>query len=292
MSKKSTALTQSVSRAAMCLLGTAALMLPMATPVGAEPGFNPVIIRGAGTPQSTQLRLAYQATFANGSLDPTPDLLGIGAMQPGDPLIPDSNPTISFAPGEAIVSIHRPLGLSPDDIPSESLFARPVDFGPGSIVRIQATFIAPVGPYATTGGFAIGLGGRTGGKDDLLTETRVFTTVNVRPNQVVRLNVPFGSVETRNTVLPQSVKDAIFSTTDPQPFTLTLTIDRVNGTGKSELKVGDQVFTLTFTLADFRKDGGPTITAVGPGIAVNSNGPGQTASVHVRDFRIYTNVGG
>jgi hypothetical protein len=25
---------------------------------------------------------------------------------------------------------------------------------------------------------------------------------------------------------------------------------------------------------------------------VNSNGPGQTASVHVRDFRIYTNIGG
>jgi hypothetical protein len=54
----------------------------------------------------------------------------------------------------------------------------------------------------------------------------------------------------------------------------------------------DQVFTLHFTLADFLADGGPTITAVGPGIAVNSNGPGQTASVHVRDFRIYTNVGG
>ena len=293
MSNTSTAFTpRLLSRAVIGLLGSAAFMLPLATPVGAEPGFNPVIIRGAGPSHSAQLRLAYQATFANGSLDPTPDFLGVGAMQPGDPLIPDSNPTVSFVPGEAVVSIHRPLGLSPDEIPSESLFARPVDFGPGSIVRIQATFIAPVGPYATTGGFAIGLGGRTGGKDDLANETRVFTTVNVRPNQLVRLNVPFGSVETRNTVLPQAVKDAIFSTTDPQPFTLTLTIDRVSGTGKSELKVGDQLFTLTFTLADFLKDGGPTITAVGPGIAVNSNGPGQTASVHIRDFRIYTNVGG
>jgi hypothetical protein len=292
MSNTSTELAQRVSRAAMCLLGTAALMFPIATPVGAEPGFNPVIIRGAGTPNSTQLRLVYQATFANGSLEPTPDLLGVGAMVPGDPLIPDSNPTVSFAPGEAVVSIHRPLGLSPDDIPSETLWALPVNFGRGSIVRIKATFIAPVGPYATTGGFAMGLVGRTGAKDDLAAETRVATTVNVRPNQLVRLNVPFGSVETTNMVLPQSVKDAIFSTTDPQPFTLTLTIDRTNGTGKSELKVGDQVFTLTFTLADFLKDGGPTITAVGPGIAVNSNGPGQTASVHVRDFRIYTNVGG
>jgi hypothetical protein len=31
---------------------------------------------------------------------------------------------------------------------------------------------------------------------------------------------------------------------------------------------------------------------VGPGIAVNSNAPGQTASVHIRDFRIYANTGG
>ena len=88
------------------------------------------------------------------------------------------------------------------------------------------------------------------------------------------------------------MKDAIFSTTDPQPFTIELTIDRKLGTGTAKLMVIDQVFSLTFTLADFLADGGPTTTAVGPGIAVNSNGPGQTASVRVREFRIYTNVGG
>jgi hypothetical protein len=93
-------------------------------------------------------------------------------------------------------------------------------------------------------------------------------------------------------VLPQAAKDAIFSTTDPQPFTLELTIDRTKGKGAAKLTVADQVYSLSFTLADFLTDSGPTITAVGPGIAVNANGPGQTASVHVRDFRIYTNVGG
>jgi hypothetical protein len=93
-------------------------------------------------------------------------------------------------------------------------------------------------------------------------------------------------------VLPQAVRNAIFSTTDPQPFTLELTIDRKLGKGTAKLTVIDQVFSLNFTLADFVADGGPVITAVGSGIAVNSNGPGQTASVHVRDFRIYTNVGG
>ena len=279
-----------LARAGICLLGTAALMLPVPTPAGAKP---PVVIRGIpSAPASTELPLAYLASFPKGSLEPSLDKLNAGAMVPGDPLIPDSNPTVSALPGEVLVSIHRPIGLSPDDIPSESIWATPVDFGPGSVVRIRATFIAPVGPYATTGGFAIGLGARTGGKDDLATETRVFATVNVRPNQLVRFQLPFGSVETRNTVLPQAVKDAIFSTTDPQPFAIELTINRRNGTGTAKLMVIDQVFSLSFTLADFRADGGPTITAVGPGIAVNANGPGQTASVHVRDFRIYTIVGG
>lgn len=294
MSKKTIAATQEVfARVSICLVGAAAFMLPPTTPADAKPGFHPEIIRGTGRVDPVNLPLAYLATFPGGSLDPSVDKLNAGAMVPGDPLIPDSNPTVSAAPGEVVVSIHRPLGLSPDDIPSESIFAEPVNFGPGSVVRIKTTFIAPVGPYATTGGFAIGLGARTGGKDDLATETRVFATVNARPHQLVRFQVPFGAVEETNTVLPQAVKDAIYSTTDPQPFTIELTIDRTTSPAKgtAKLTVIDEVFTLAFTLEDFLADGGPTITAVGPGIAVNANGPGQTASVHVRDFRIYANVG-
>jgi hypothetical protein len=278
------------SRVGMCLLGTAALVT-LATASDAQSGWHPQIIRGAGQANPGVLRLAYQASFPNGSLDSSVDHLGAGPMVPGDPLIPDSDPTVSALPGEVVVSIHRPVGLSPDLIPSESIWATPVHFGPGSVVRISATFRAPVGPLPG-GGFAIGLVGRTGAKDDLPNETRIATTINVRPGFLVRLNVPFGSTAPTNMVLPQAVKDAIFSTSDPQPFTLTLTVDRIHGTGKSVLKVGDQVFSLSFVLADFVADGGPTITAVGPGIAVNSNGAGQTASVHVRDFRIYANVGG
>jgi hypothetical protein len=281
---------KAVARLGLCLLGAAAFV-PLTAASEAKPGFHPVIIRGTGSPAS-ELNLAYLATFAKGSLEPSVDKLNLGPMVPGDPLIPDSNPTVSPLNGEVLVSIHRPLGLSPGDIPSESIFAEPVNFGPGSVVRIKATFIAPVGPYATTGGFAIGLGARTGGKDDLATETRVFATVNARPNQLVRFQIPFGSVEERNTALPQDVKDAIYSTTDPQPFTVELTIDRKQGKGTAKLMVIDQVFSLDFTLSDFLADGGPIITAAGPGIAVNANGPGQTASVRVRDFRIYTDVGG
>jgi hypothetical protein len=292
MCNKTSKRTQKVfSRLGMCLLCSGGFIATLATASDAQSNWNPEVIRGAGTTNAAVLRLAYQASFPNGSLDSSVDHLGVGPMVPGDPLIPDSNPTVSSLPGEILVSIHRPLSLAPDLIPSESVWATPVDFGPGSVVRISATFRAPVGPIPG-GGFAFGLNARTGAKDDLGTETRIATTINVRPGFLVRLNVPFGSTQGTAMVLPAAVRDAIFSTSDPQPFTLSLTINRVRGTGKSVLKVGDQVFSLPFVLSDFRADGGPTITAVGPGIAVNSNGPGQTASVHVRNFRIYTNVGG
>ena len=281
-----------LARAAMCFLGTASIMVPAAIAADAKSG--PVVIRGIpASPVSSELRLAYLATFPNGSLEPAVDRLEAGKMQVGPTLIPDTNPTFTPLRGEVLVGITRPVGLAPDLIPSQSIWATPVDFGPSSISRIRATFIAPAGPYATTGGFAIGIVAKTGGKDDLgESEPKIAVTVNARPNQVTRFQVPFGSADPRNMVLPQAVRDAIYSPTDPQPFTIELTIDRKEGTGTAHLTVMDQVFSLLpFRLADFLADGGPTITAIGPGIAVNSNAPGQTASVHVRDFRISANVG-
>ena len=273
----------------ICLLGAAALMAP----VGTIAEGNPLVVRGIpNAPASSELRLAYLASYPKGSLSPSLDKLNAGPMVPGDPLIPDSDPTVTPLAGEVLVSIHRPVDLSPELIPSESVWATPVNFGPGSVSRIKATFIAPVGPYATTGGFAMGLVARTGAKDDLTSDTRIAATLNVRPHQLVKFQIPFGSVETRNTVVPDEVKNAIFSTTDPQPFTIEITIDRKLGKGTAKLMVIDQVFSLDFTLQDFLADSGPVITAVGPGIAVNANGPGQTASIHIRDFRIYTNIGG
>jgi hypothetical protein len=281
------------ARAAIC---AAACVCVSVTASDAKAGPGPAVIRGIPTPAGaapapSEQPLAYLATFPNGTLQPSIDRLEAGAMQPGDTGIAGSNPTFTPLKGEFLVGITRPVDLPADDTPAATIWATPVEFGPGSILRIRATFIAPVGPLPG-GGFAMGVGAKTGGKDDLPTEPRVFTTVNVRPGYLVRLNVPFGSVETTNTVLPAEIKDLIFSTTDPQPFTLELTIDRVHGTGASKLTVGDKVVgPLTFHLADFLADSGPVITAVGSGIAVNANGPGQTASVHVQDFRIYTSAG-
>lgn len=279
------------ARTGICLLGTAALMLPLATPSDAMSGFAPVVIRGAGTQDTAELKLAYLATFPKGSLEPSVDRLNVGPMQPGPTSIPNTNPTFQPVPGGIRVGISRPADLPPDQIPANGLWATPVNFGPGSVSRIRATYIAPIGPLPG-GGFAIGINAKTGGTDDLPTDTRIAVTVNMRPGFLVRFQVPFGSVEETNMVLPQAAKDAIYSTTDPQPFTIDLTIDRATGKATAKLLVADQVYTLNFTLEDFRANDGPPITAVGPGIAVNANAPGQTASVIVREFRIYSPIGG
>ena len=139
-------------------------MLPVATPADAEP----VIIRGI---PSTGLRPNYglpiwQASRTDRLSHPSIEM-SAGAMQPGDTGIPDSNPTIEPASGLDPCQDHRDQSaFDPDLIPSESLWATPVDFGPGSVSRIRATFIAPVGPIPG-GGFAMGVNAKTGNKDDL-----------------------------------------------------------------------------------------------------------------------------
>ena len=271
---------------AICLLAAGASIMGPARPVDAAP--LPEVIRGIPSSAAPgAMQLTYQASFPNGSLASSVDRFGIGPLQPGDTGIANSNPVIDKRPGEIFLSISRPVGLEPDVIPAMGVWATPVDFGPGSVTRIRATYIAPVGPLPG-GGFAIGVNAKTGDQHDLASDTRIAVTVNVRPGFVVRLNVPFGATEPTAMPLPQAAKDAIFSATDPQPFTIELTVDRTTGKGTAKLMVADQTYALEFELADFREDGGPAITAVGPGLAVNANAPGQTASVRVRDFRIYT----
>ena len=255
------------SRLGRYLIGTAVLTLPAPTPTYAAPGFHPVIIRGAGREEPVNLTLAYLASFQNGSFDPSLDKLNAGPMLPGDTQIPDSDPIVSFAPGEVVVSIHRPVDLSPDVIPAESVWTTPVDFGPGSIFRIRATYIAPVGPLPG-GGFAIGLIAKVGNNDDIQTEPKIGATVNVRPGFLVRFGASFGNTEPARVVLPDEVKNAIFSTTDPVPFTIDLTVDRTKSpaTATAKLMVLDQVFTVPFELSEFLADSGPTVSSVGPGI--------------------------
>ena len=286
MSNAASRMTRKVlARAGMCLLGTVGLM---ATTGDAKPRSLPIVIRGipSTAPALDELKLAYLANFSNGSLDAAVDKLGAGALQYGPFNVPNGNPVIEPRPGEIFLSVFRPVGLDPDTIPASGVWATPVNFGPGTVSRIRATFIAPVGPIPS-GGFAIGVNGKTGDENDLAADTRIGATVNVRPDFLVRFGAPFGAAAPARVVLPEDVKAAMFSTTGPQPFTIELTVDRKEGTGLAKLMVIDQVFEVPFVLSTFPANSGPAITAVGPGIAVNSNAPGQTASVRVREFRIY-----
>jgi hypothetical protein len=126
------------------------------------------------------------------------------------------------------------------------------------------------------------VGARTGDNDDLFTETRVGVSLQVRGTSL-RFNSPGGGP---GTDLPPEVYNEIFSSTDPQPFTLELLVDRINGAGKVSIKVGDRVFSRAVTFPAFPATSGPSITAVGPSLGIAS-APGQTASVHLREFRIY-----
>jgi hypothetical protein len=167
-------------------------------------------------------------------------------------------------------------------VASVAVFAtEKVNFGPGTIFEARATFINPDGPHGSTDIWAIVVGAKTGDNDDLFTDTRVGVSLQVRGTSL-RFNSPGGGP---GPDLPQEVYDQIFSLTDPQPFTLELVVDRINGAGKVTLRVGDRVFSRNVTFAAFPANSGPAITAVGPSLGIVS-APGQTASVQLREFRI------
>ena len=184
------------------------------------------------------------------------------------------------------MSVTRPTTLL-SGVVSSGLFATNVNFEQGSLLGLQATFVAPVGP--SSGGWAAGaLNARTGDESDLAGEIRVNATLNVRAGGTARLNVPFGAVSQTFIDVPAPVYAAIFRPDNPEPFTLQLLVDRRTGNGRASLRVGDfPILSRSFQLSQFQSHSGPAISAVGPTIA-NANASGQTVSVHLRDFRIYT----
>ena len=234
------------------------------------------------------LQLVYHATFANGSLDSAVDPLRIGELKFGDSGQFANNPSWTPSKGEFLVGVSRPPNASGAGSTSVAgIYATPVDFDVGSIVALRATFVAPVGPHDATDVWAVAVIVRPGGLDPLVDAPVAAATLQVRGSGV-RLNAPGaapGSVGLPN--VPQEVYDAIFNPTDPEPFTLELLIDRKDGRGEAHLKVGDAVYTRTYDLAVFRADSGPKIMNVGANVAI-ATGPGKTASVRMRDFKIYT----
>lgn len=228
-----------------------------------------------------QPRLGYLATFANGSLEPALDQLGFGSLQAGHSQDSNTFPSWTRVGGDLVIQVTRPADLV-GGVASVGVFAtEEVNFGPGTIFEARATFIKPVGPHGSTDIWAVVVGARTGDNDDLFAETRVGVSLQVRGTSL-RFNSPGGGP---GTDLPPEVYNEIFSLTDPQPFTLELLVDRINGAGKVSIKVGDRVFSRAVNFPAFSAISGPPITAVGPSLGIVS-APGQTASVYLREFRI------
>ena len=119
----------------------------------------------------------------------------------------------------------------------------------------------------------------------IFADTRITATLQIR-RAGARLNVVGASSPLNLPNVPQEIYDAIFDPIDPQPFALELLVDLTTGDGSAALLVGESVFFGDFQLTAFDSDAGPPITAVGPSIAI-ANAPGLSASVRVRDFKIF-----
>lgn len=227
-------------------------------------------------------RLVYNSSFGDFSLSPSLDTHEFGTLQPGDTEVEGANPTVTTGDGEVVLSVTRPADLAGGVVVSSGLYVTDVGFGKGTIWGLQGTFVRPVGPIS--GGWAAVLNARTGDERDLPGEIRVNASLNVRPGEMARLNVPFGATSQTSVDVPPPMYDAIFR--HDEPFTLQLLIDRISGNGTASLKVGDfPLLSKTFQLSQFQANSGPDIEAVGPAVA-NANAPGQV-SVRVRGFRIY-----
>jgi len=242
-----------------------------------EEAYTEAALQSASKPQ-----LAYLANFHHGSYDPSVDKLALGSLKEGSAGVPDSFPTWTPKDGAVELKVTKPSAAS--ELASAGLFVTggAVDFGPGSYLDIQATFVAPRGPQEAGVLWAVTIQARTGGTADLGTETRAAVTFQVR-GPAARMNVR-GIVGTAREEIPPATYDAIFAA-DPKPFTLQLIVDRISGKGSASFKCGGVHFTKDVTFAAFKENSGPAITAIGATLAIDT-ADHETASVEVREFRI------
>ena len=235
----------------------------------------------AAAQQADDLQIGYLAGFTQGSLEPTLDRVGFGAMEEGHSQHTGNNPAWIPDGGDMIVKVTRPANLT-GSVASAGVFATSVRFGPAAIFKTSATFIRPEGPDGISDTWAIVLAARTGDHDDLFEEARAAVSLQVR-GRSLRFNAP-GSGTPGPDV--SEVYDEIFAESDPTPFTLELLIDRVSGAVTVSLIVGERVYTRSVSFAAFPAGAGPDMTAVGPSVGISS-GAGKTASVRLREFRMF-----
>ncbi|MEO6714801.1 MAG: hypothetical protein ABIM89_15435 [Mycobacteriales bacterium] len=228
-----------------------------------------------------QLSLVYRVRFEGGSLAPAVDTIGVGAIKLGHTQVADSMPTWQLGGGGLTLGIMRPA-----DQPAVTRLvvagpmATPVGFAAGTVFGMRAVFAGLAGPHAAENVWAMALVARTGDENQLESDLFTAATLQVRADGA-RLNTP-GCGPTDLPNVPQDVYDALVG---GATFRLELVVDRVTGVGNAALYVGAFEVSNTCTFAGFTSTGGPTITAIGPNLAV-ARGPGR-ASVRVLDFQVF-----
>jgi hypothetical protein len=229
------------------------------------------------------IQLIYLANFANGSLSPSVDHRKFRDLQKGDGQMQGSSPMWTPKPGALELKVTKPDAS--DSPVSVGVFATPVAFGPGSVVEAQATFVRPSGPHAVGDVWAAAVAMRDGAAADLGGATRATVTFQVR-GKTARMNVRGVNETISGTEISPAAYDAIFGDA-AQPFTLHLRIDRRTGKGVAVLRSGSTAISRDVTFAAFKATTGPTITAIGAAVAINSVAAApETASAELRELRI------
>lgn len=244
-----------------------------------------------GSSVEDPLRPVYHAKFKDGSLDccilvdriHAPDKVPLEKGQSGVGEIAQW----TEGHGALALTLTAPNSIPENANPSMGIFSTGLDFGPGKIFLVRATFQRPRAPAGLFNGWAVGLAARTGGKDDLYAETRLGVTLTFK-NGSAELRFREGD-KTANSIKfnpdHQDVYDKIMN--DAQPFTLELRVDRKAGKGAVTLITrGGFSPRIDFDPAVFKASDGPPITAVGATLA-NCCGEGKQVDVEVTDFQIW-----
>jgi len=235
----------------------------------------------------SDLALVYHASFDDGTLNANFDPLGFGPVRIGDGESPGTNPIGLLQDQGLTIGITHPAALiGPANV---SATLTPVSFGPGSILGMRAVYAIPAGPHGAADVWAVVLGVRTGGVDDIAANTRAGATLQVRGDGA-RLNTPGASVPANLPNVPQNVYDALFpavpDSNDPATFTIDLIVDRISGESIATLYVRDFTVSQAFAFSAFGPAGGSTITDIGSALSM-TNGAGTSASVRLVDFQVF-----
>jgi hypothetical protein len=255
-----------------------------------------------GAKKIDPFRTVYHAEFPGGSLEcGYLDLIHDSpmAMKEGyGEVTGQTQDTYASDGGKLTLSLTAPDKIPKDATPSIGVFSTDLDFGPGSVFFVRATFHGPEGPRipesgAYTNAWSVGVVARTGDERDLGANKRLGITLRFRDKDGI-LSVQESNLtddETHllkeNFKIPEWITDKIVRTAGTTPLTITLElqVDRQTGSGQATLTAGTYTKSVQFEMLTFQSKSGPVIKTVGATLA-NCCAPGWNVKTDVHDFQI------